>query len=101
MSWAAVLTLCAAAYALKAVGAVAASRAPEGAGAAGRLDVLVVPVIAGLIAVQTFGDGDQLVLDGRAPAMLVAAVLLWRKVPLLLVALAAGGTAAALHALGV
>ncbi len=101
MSWAAVLTLCAAAYALKAVGALAASRAPDGAAAGSRLDVLVVPVIAGLIAVQTFGDGQSLVLDARAPAMLVAAVLLWRKVPLLLVALAAGGTAAALHALGV
>lgn len=100
MSWAAVLTLCAAAYALKAVGAVAASRAPEGSEAGSRLDVLVVPVIAGLIAVQTFGDGKALVFDGRAVAMLVAAVLLWRKVPLLLVALAAGGTAAFLHALG-
>ena len=100
MSWAAVLTLCAAAYALKAAGAFAATRIPQEA-VAGRLDVLVVPVIAGLIAVQTFGDGQSLVIDGRAPAMLVAAVLLWRRVPLLLVALAAGGTAAALHALGV
>lgn len=98
MSWTAVLLLCAAAYALKAVGAVAASRG--GAMAEGRLDVLVVPVIAGLIAVQTFGDGQALVLDGRAPALLVAAVLIWRKVPLLLVVLAAGGTAALLHALG-
>ncbi|MBE2315905.1 AzlD domain-containing protein [Solirubrobacter sp. CPCC 204708] len=99
MSWTAVLALCAAAYALKAVGAVAASRAPDAA-LSERLEVLVVPVIAGLIAVQVFGDGEHLVVDGRAPALLVAAVLVWRKVPLLLVALAAGGTAAALHALG-
>jgi hypothetical protein len=100
VSWAAVLALCGAAYALKAVGALAAGRTGGGKAGGGRLDVLVVPVIAGLIAVQTFGEGQALVLDGRAPAMLVAAVLLWRKVPLLLVALAAGATAALVHALG-
>lgn len=94
MSWAAVLALCVAAYALKAVGAVAAGRGSTLA--EGRLDVLVVPVIAGLIAVQTFGDGKALVLDGRAAALLVAAVLIWRRVPLLVVALAAAGVAAAL-----
>ncbi|MDA0185756.1 hypothetical protein OJ997_35960 [Solirubrobacter phytolaccae] len=98
MSWTAVLLLCAASYALKAGGAVLASRG--GGVLEGRLDVLVVPVIAGLIAVQTFGDDKTLVLDGRAPALLVAAVLIWRRVPLLLVALAAGGTAALLHAVG-
>lgn len=101
MSWTAVLVLCAAAYALKAAGAVAATRAPMGGALTARLDVLVVPVIAGLIAVQTLGDGKALVLDGRAPALLVAAVLIWRRVPLLLVAVAAGGTAASLHALGI
>ncbi len=43
MSWAGVIALCAAAYALKAFGAIAASHAPAGAAAGGRLDVLVVP----------------------------------------------------------
>jgi len=94
MSWTAVLLLCAASYALKAAGAFASSRGGELAG--GRLDVLVVPVIAGLIAVQTFGDGKALVLDGRAAALLVAALLIWRRAPLLIVALAAAGTAALL-----
>ncbi len=94
MSWTGVLLLCAAAFALKFAGAFASSRG--GDFASGRLDVLVVPVIAGLIAVQTFGDGKALVLDGRAPALLVAAVLIWRKVPLLVVALAAAGVAALL-----
>lgn len=100
MSWAAVLALCGAAYALKAVGAVAASRAPEGAASGGRLEVLVVPVIAGLIAVQTLGEGRALVLDARLPAVLVAAVLVWRRAPLLVVVLAAGATAAALRHAG-
>jgi hypothetical protein len=99
MSWAAVIALCGAAYALKALGTVAARRAP-GAAASGRLDVLVVPVIAGLIVVQTLGEGRDLVLDARVPALLVAAVLVWRRAPLLVVVVAAGLTAAALHAAG-
>jgi hypothetical protein len=98
VSWTAVLLLCAASYALKFAGAFAAGRG--GVMAEGRLDVLVVPVIAGLIAVQTFGDEKTLVLDGRALALLAAAVLIWRKAPLLVVVFAAGGTAALLHALG-
>jgi hypothetical protein len=100
MSWAAVIALCGAAYALKAVGTVAARRAPGAAASGGRLDVLVVPVIAGLIVVQTLGDGRDLVLDARVPALLVAAVLVWRRAPLLVVVAAAGLTAAALHAAG-
>ena len=100
MSWTAVLLLCGAAYALKLVGAVAASRVEDGVAAGGRLDVLVVPVIAGLIAVQVLGDGREVVLDARLPALLVAAVLIWRKAPLLLVVVAAGATAALLRAAG-
>jgi hypothetical protein len=100
MSWAAVITLCGAAYALKAVGAMAASRAREPGGAGGRLDVLVIPVIAGLIVVQTVGQGHDVVVDARLPAVLVAAVLVWRRAPLIVVVLAAGATAALLHHAG-
>jgi hypothetical protein len=95
LSWTAVLVLCAAAYALKALGAFAASRAAVVE--SGGLDVLVVPVIAGLIVVQTVGSGQGIVLDARLPALGVAALLIWRRVPLLIVVLAAGGVAALLH----
>jgi hypothetical protein len=100
VSWAAVFALCGAAYALKALGAMAATRAPDGAKAGGRLDVIVVPVIAGLIAVQTLGDGRALVADARLPAVVVAAVLVWRRAPLLVVVIAAGATAALLRHAG-
>lgn len=96
MSWAAVLALCAAAYGLKALGAFAAARAPS-IGAAGELDVLVVPVIAGLIVVQTVGSGQGIVIDARLAGLGVAALLIWRRVPLLAVVLAAGVTAALLY----
>jgi hypothetical protein len=100
MSWAAVIALCGAAYALKVLGAIAASRAPDGAAAGGRLHGLVVPVIAGLIVVQTLGQGRGVVLDARLPALLVAAALVWRKAPLLVVVVGAGATAALLHHAG-
>jgi hypothetical protein len=44
------------------------------------------------------GDGRDVVVDARLPALLVAAVLIWRKAPLLLVVAAA--TAALLRAAG-
>jgi hypothetical protein len=100
VSWAAVIALCGAAYALKMAGALAASRAPEGNGVSARLEVVVVPVIAGLIAVQTLGEGRDVVLDPRMPALLVAGALVWHRAPLLVVVLAAGATAALLRAAG-
>jgi hypothetical protein len=94
LSWAAVIALCGAAYGMKALGAMASSRAPAGAAAGGRLEVLVVPVIAGLLVVQTLGEGHDMVLDARLPAVLVAAVLVWRRAPLLVVVIAAAAVAA-------
>ena len=49
---------------------------------------------------QTLGDGDGFAIDARLPAMLVAAVLVWRRAPPLLVVLGAGLTAALLRAAG-
>jgi hypothetical protein len=43
------------------------------------------------------GSGQGIVLDARLPALGVAALLIWRRVPLLIVVLAAGGVAALLH----
>jgi branched chain amino acid efflux pump len=100
VSWAAVAALCGAAYALKLLGAIAGRRGAHGEASAGPLEVLVVPLIAGLIVVQTVGDGRHVVLDARLPALLVAGVLVWRRAPLLAVVAAAGATAALLHAAG-
>ena len=97
MSWWAVLALCAAAYALKAAGLAFAGRA-EGRGPA--LELVVVPVLAALVVVQTLDGGERILLDARLPALAVAAVLVWRRAPLLLVVLAAGATAALLRLAG-
>ena len=59
-----------------------------------------MPLLAALILTQTLGDGQHLVLDARVPALAVAAVLVWRRAPFLVVVLAAAATAALLRALG-
>ena len=101
MSWAAVLALSGAAYALKALGVLLAGRVDAETATRWSLEVLVVPVLAALILVQTLDGGERIVLDARLPALLVAAVLVWRRAPLLLVVGAAGATAALLRLAGV
>ena len=98
MSWWAVAALCGAAYALKLLGVLLAGRVEPAAG--GSLELLVVPVLAALILVQTLDGGQEVVIDARVPALLVAGVLVWRRAPLLVVVLAAGATAALLRLAG-
>jgi branched-subunit amino acid transport protein len=99
MSWWPVAALCASAYSLKALGLVLGERLDREASARWSLEIVVVPVLAALIVVQTFSTGQRFVLDARAPALAVAGVLVWRRAPFVLVALGAGATAALLRLL--
>jgi len=63
------------------------------------LDVVAVPLLAALVLVQTLDGGGRIVLDARVPALAVAALLVWRRAPFLVVVLAAAATAALLRAL--
>jgi branched-subunit amino acid transport protein len=101
MSWSALLALCAISYALKASGPVLAGGRQLRPPVRAALDLVAVPLLAALILVQTLGDGDghRLVLDARLPALAVAAILVWRRAPFLVVVLAAAATAALLRAL--
>jgi branched chain amino acid efflux pump len=94
VSWTVLLGLCAVSYALKAVGPVLAGGRQLTPGVHRVLDLVSVPLLAALILVQTFGDGRRLVLDARAPALAVAAVLVWRRAPFLVVVLGAAAVAA-------
>jgi branched-subunit amino acid transport protein len=93
------LALCAISYALKAIGPVLASDRQLRPAMRRALDLVAVPLLAALIAVQTVSDGHRFVLDARVPALAVAAVLVWRRAPFLVVVLAAGATAALLRAI--
>ena len=61
--------------------------------------LLPVPMLAALVAVGTLADGHSLQVDARLPAVAVAAVCIWRRLPFLVVILAAAATAALLRAL--
>ena len=100
MSWSVLLALCAVSYALKAVGPVLAGGRELGREARRTLDLVAVPLLAALILVQALGDDHRLVLDARSPSLAVAAVLVFKRAPFLVVVLAAAGTAALLRALG-
>lgn len=99
MSWAALLGLSAISYALKAVGPVLAGGRQLGPQWHRVLDLVAVPLLAALIITQTFDGGHRLTADARVPALAVAAVLVWRRAPFLVVVLAAAATAALLRTL--
>jgi branched-subunit amino acid transport protein len=100
MSWTVLLTLGAVSYALKAVGPLLAGGRQLGAQARRVLELVAVPLLAGVIVMQTLADGHRLVIDARAAALVVAAVLAWRRASFLVVVLASAATAAVLRALG-
>jgi branched-subunit amino acid transport protein len=97
MSWWPVIALCGSAYALKALGLVLGERLDREVSGRWSLQIVVVPVLAALIVVQTLATGRHYALDARAPALLVAAVLVWRRAPFVVVAVAAASTAALLR----
>jgi branched-subunit amino acid transport protein len=99
MSWAVLLGLGAVSYGLKAVGPVFAGGRELGPRVRLALDFTPVPLLAALILVQTLGDGKHFVLDARAPALAVAAVLVWRRAPFLVVVVGAAAIAATLRLL--
>jgi branched-subunit amino acid transport protein len=97
VSWWPVIALCAGAYGLKALGLAVGGRLDPDLAERWHLELLIVPILAALIAVQSFSTGHRLVVDARAPALLVAAVLVWRRAPFVVVAVAAAATAALLR----
>jgi hypothetical protein len=64
-------------------------------------NLLTVAMLAALVAVQTLGAGDAIVLDARIPAVLLAVGLFAIRVPYIVVVLIAGIVAALLRNFGV
>lgn len=97
--WTAVLLGCAACYALKLAGFAVPARLLTSPRAAAVSAALPVALLAGLIAVQTFGDGQQLTLDLRIAGLAAALMAVWLRAPFLVVVVAGAGTTALLRAL--
>lgn len=91
MSWTSLWILVAGAYGLKAFGVLVLGRPDSTLGA--RLEPLtaLIPaaLFAGLIAVQTVGSDESLVLDARVWGVAAGSVAVWRKAPFVVVVLVA------------
>ena len=61
-------------------------------------DLLTVALLAALIAVQTLGAGQAIVIDARVPAVVVAAAMFALRVPFIVVVVAAALVAAGIRA---
>ncbi len=99
MSWTVLLALAAGTYALKAVGPLVLGDREPSPRTARVLALLAVPLLAALIVVQTVGDGEEIVIDARLPALGVAALCVWRRAPFIVTVVAAAAVAAGLRAL--
>jgi uncharacterized membrane protein len=80
--------------AIKAAGPVLLGGRPLPARLTGVVELLAPAVLGALVAVQTFGEGQGLVLDERLIGVAAAAIALWRKAPLLVVVVVAAATTA-------
>ena len=81
MSWALLLALAGGAYAFKVLGLVVIGERTLPAPARRCIALLPAALIAGLIAVQTFSIGKELVIDALAAGVGVAAVAAWKGAP--------------------
>ncbi|GAA2970036.1 Flp pilus assembly pilin Flp [Microbacterium terrae] len=98
--WNAILIASIICVALKTAGYLVPARVLEAPRVSRIADLLTVALLAALVAVQTLGVGQELVVDARVPALLVAAGLLLIRAPFLVVVVAAALTAALLRLWG-
>jgi hypothetical protein len=98
--WSAILLAACLCVALKAFGYLIPTRVLEAPRPARISDLLTVALLAALVAVQTLGSGQAVVVDARVPAVLVAAGLLYLRQSFLVVVIAAAAVAALLRLVG-
>lgn len=98
--WTAVMIASIICVGLKAAGYLIPARWFDAPAPSRIIDLLTVALLAALVAVQTLGAGQQIVVDARVPALLVAAGLLAIRAPFLVVVVAAAAVAAGLRAMG-
>ncbi|MEJ1091026.1 AzlD domain-containing protein [Microbacterium istanbulense] len=98
--WTAVLLAACICVAWKAFGYLVPASVMEAPRPARISDLLTVALLSALVAVQSLGDGQAIIVDARVPAVLVAGGLLWLRQSFLVVVIAAAVVAAVLRLLG-
>ena len=99
--WAAVLLCAVVTFATKGVGPAATGARELPAPAVRVVALLGTALLSALVATNALADGDRVHVGADTVGVLVAGVLLWRRVHLLLAVVAAAVVTAALRALGV
>ena len=100
MVWAAVLAGSLGCYLQKLAGYFLPHSVLEDARVRRVAGLLPVALLAALVAVQTFADGQALVMDAREAGLAAAVVALMLRAPFLAVVVIAAATAAVLRATG-
>jgi len=93
-TWLVVVLVGAGTIAIKAAGPVLIGGRPLPERFIGVVQLLAPAVLGALVAVQTFGAGQSLVVDERVIGVAAAGIALWRKAPLLVVVVVAAVTTA-------
>ena len=98
--WTAVLAACALCFGFKVAGYLAPHSWLERPRVTRLTGLVTVALLSALVAVQTVAVGHRVSLDARVPAVAVAAVLLWRRAPFIVVVVSGALVAAGLRAVG-
>lgn len=99
MSWAAVLTIAAGAYLLKAAGLILLGpRATAGGRGLAVAGLLPAALLAALVVVQTFGAGRAVQLDARAAGVAAAALAAALRAPFVVIVVVGAAVTAGLRA---
>jgi branched-subunit amino acid transport protein len=93
-TWLVVALVGAGTIAIKAAGPVLLGGRPLPERFTGVVELLAPAVLGALVAVQTFGTGQSLVVDERLIGVAAAGIALWRKAPLLVVVIIAAAATA-------
>lgn len=97
--WAAVIAGSLGCYLLKLAGLSVPASWVEQPWVARVVDFVPAALLAALVAVQAFTDGQELVVDGRLAGLAVAALALAFRAPFIVVLVLAGAAGALVHVL--
>ena len=92
--WIAVLSASALVYSWKLVGYLVPERVVSSTKVKDLASLLTVALLAALVGIQTFSSAVGVAIDARLPALILAGVLFFLRVPFVVVVIAAAATAA-------
>jgi hypothetical protein len=95
--WVGVLIASALVYSWKLLGHLVPERFVSNPNIRSLAALLTVAMLAGLVGIQTFVSTEGIVLDARAAALAVAALLFYFRVPFIVVVIAAAAVASLLR----